>query len=174
MKRVLATVSVLAIAALLRFWNLANPDVLVFDEVYYVRDAYSQLVNGFATEWPDNEKTFNSQIAKTMLADPAYVAHPPLVKWMIAIGMILFGVDSGWGWRFATAFAGMLTVAVTMLLAWKMTRVFWVAQVSAILLAVEGIHVTLSRVSLLDGHLALLVAVGALCVWQDHEWVRRR
>lgn len=174
MRRSVTTFAVLAFAALLRFWNLAYPDVLVFDELYYVRDAYSQLVQGYPTAWPDDSPEFNAAVAESMRTDPAYVAHPPLGKWLISVGILLFGVETGWGWRFAAALAGLLTVAVTMRLAWRLTGNAWVAHASGVLLAVEGLHVTLSRVSLLDGFLALLVVTGALLLWRDDEWARRR
>lgn len=165
---------VLAFAAVLRFWQLTNPTTLVFDELYYVRDAYSQLVHGYVTKWPDDEVTFGAAAAENVLSDPSYIAHPPLGKWLISLGIMLFGVEGGLGWRFATAVAGVLTVALTMLLAWLMTKRAWVMVVAGVLLSVEGLHVTLSRVSLLDGYLTLFIVVGALCVWMDHEWARKR
>ena len=42
------------LAGLLRFWDLGRPHKLVFDETYYVKDAYSLLVNGFEANWGDN------------------------------------------------------------------------------------------------------------------------
>src|SRR5690554_5255349 len=122
MRRTLTTLGVLGVAALLRFWNLGYPDVLVFDELYYVRDAYSQLLNGYPTEWQSDENTFDGQ---GMLNEASYVAHPPLGKWLISLSMLVFGVESGWAWRAATALIGTATVALTMLLAWRMTKTFW-------------------------------------------------
>jgi dolichyl-phosphate-mannose--protein O-mannosyl transferase len=37
----LAYTFVVSLAAGLRFWNLGNPHKLVFDETYYVKDAYT-------------------------------------------------------------------------------------------------------------------------------------
>ena len=41
--RWIAPGAILALAALLRLWALGRPDSLVFDELYYVRDAVTQL-----------------------------------------------------------------------------------------------------------------------------------
>lgn len=169
----LIPIGVLALAALLRFWALARPDELVFDELYYVRDALTQWTYGYPTEWPDDDHALGADRTGIFSDDASYVAHPPLGKWLIGLGMLVFGADNGWGWRSATALAGVLTVAVTMSLAWRLTRRAWVANVAGLLLAVDGVHVTLSRVSILDGYLTLFITLGALAVWLDHEWSRR-
>ncbi|MFN3925081.1 MAG: phospholipid carrier-dependent glycosyltransferase, partial [Pseudarthrobacter sp.] len=38
---------------ILRFVRLEAPPKLVFDETYYVKDAYSYLVSGYERGWPD-------------------------------------------------------------------------------------------------------------------------
>ena len=47
-------------------------------------------------------------------------------------------------------------------------RSMWVACFAGLLLALDGVHIVLSRVSLLDGFLTMFVALGALCV--VHDW----
>ncbi len=165
--RWLAPAAVLALAAVLRFWALSRPDSLVFDELYYVRDAVSQLANGFPTTWPDDDPAFGGERSRLFSDQASTIAHPPLGKWLIGLGILMFGADSGWGWRSAVAFFGVATVAVTMLLGWQMTRSLWVASAAGLLLAVDGVHVVLTRVALLDGFLAFFVALGALFVWLD-------
>ena len=39
---------------LLRFWDLGRPHQLVFDETYYVKDAYSLLVHGYEATWGED------------------------------------------------------------------------------------------------------------------------
>ena len=167
--RWLGPVLVLGIAAALRFWALARPDVLVFDELYYVRDAISQLAHGFPTVWPDDDPGMAGGRATAFSDTASNAVHPPLGKWIIGLGILAFGPESGWGWRGAVALAGVATVAVTMRLAWRLGRSLVVACLAGLLLAVDGVHVVLTRVGLLDGVLTLAVALGALCAWRDHE-----
>ncbi|MBK0420403.1 phospholipid carrier-dependent glycosyltransferase [Leucobacter sp. CSA1] len=159
----------LAIAAGLRFWALSRPDVLVFDELYYVRDAVSQLAHGYPTVWPDDDPAFDGARSRAFGDAASNAVHPPLGKWAIGLGILVFGADSGWGWRSAVALAGVATVAVTMRLGWLLSRSLVIACLAGLMLAVDGVHVTLSRVGLLDGLLTLFVAIGALLVWRDHE-----
>ena len=162
--------AVLALAALTRLWALDRPHELVFDELYYVRDAITQLAHGFPTTWPDDDVLMRAPYS----SDASFAVHPPLGKWVIAVGVLLFGDGSGWGWRFGIALAGVATVAVTMRLAWRISRSVGVAVIAGLLLAVDGVHVVLSRVALLDGALTLCIVVGALWMWRDHETITAR
>ncbi|MEB4615515.1 hypothetical protein OOT08_12790, partial [Leucobacter sp. M11] len=85
---------VLALAAAVRLWRLDHPNTLVFDELYYVRDAASQLVHGFPTTWPDDlgAALGAAQLAE-MSGDASNAVHPPLGKWLIGLGMLAFGSD---------------------------------------------------------------------------------
>lgn len=170
--RPIAVVAILAFAALLRLWALGRPDSLVFDELYYVRDAVSQLAHGVPTTWPDNDPAFGGERAFAFTDVASSVAHPPLGKWLIGLGLLLLGPDTGWGWRLSVALAGVATVGVTMRLGFLLSRTMWVACLAGLLLAVDGVHVVLSRVSLLDGLLTLFVALGALFVL--HDWLHTR
>jgi dolichyl-phosphate-mannose--protein O-mannosyl transferase len=109
-----APVLVLGIAAVLRFWALSRPDTLVFDELYYVRDAISQLAHGFPTVWPDDDPDLSGARATGFTGAASNAVHPPLGKWLIGLGVLLFGPETGWGWRSAVAAAGVATVAVVM------------------------------------------------------------
>ncbi|UOQ56484.1 phospholipid carrier-dependent glycosyltransferase [Leucobacter allii] len=167
--RWIAPALVLGIAAALRFWALGRPGTLVFDELFYVRDAISQLAHGFPTVWPDDDPSMAGERATAYTDAPANAVHPPLGKWIIGLGVLAFGPGNGWGWRSAGALAGVLAAAVTMRLAWRMSRSLVVACIAGLLLAIDGVHVVLSRVGLLDGPLTLLVVLGALCFWRDIE-----
>lgn len=166
------TAAILALAALLRLWALGRPDSLVFDELYYVRDAISQLTHGYPTDWPDDDPAFDGERAAAFTDTATTIAHPPLGKWLIGLGILLFGADSGWGWRISVALAGIATAGITMGLAQVLTRNHWVAWIAGFLLAIDGVHIVMSRVSLLDGLLTCLVALGALCVALD--WQRSK
>jgi dolichyl-phosphate-mannose-protein mannosyltransferase len=168
-----APVVILAFAGVLRFWALGRPDSLVFDELYYVRDAISQLAHGFPTTWPNDDPSFTGDNSQSFNAAPNSIAHPPLGKWLIGVGVLLFGSDTGWGWRFAVAAAGVATVGMTMRLSHVLTRSMWVACLAGLLLAIDGVHVVLSRVALLDGLLTLFVVLGALCIAHDWRYMQR-
>lgn len=163
----LGVLAVLCLAAFTRLWALGRPDVLVFDELYYVRDAITQLAHGFPTVWPDDDPHM-----LTRYTDAAsFAVHPPLGKWIIGIGLLAFGDGNGWGWRSGVAVCGVLTVAVTMRLGWRITGSIWVALLAGFILAIDGVHIVLSRVALLDGILTLFIVLGALFMWRDHETV---
>lgn len=166
--------AILALAALLRFWALGRPDSLVFDELYYVRDAVSQLAHGYPTTWPDDDPAFGGERARAFSDHASTIAHPPLGKWLIGLGVLLLGPDTGWGWRFSVALAGVATVGATMRLGYVLSRSRWVAWLAGLVLAIDGVHVVLSRVSLLDGFLTCFVVLGALCVAEDWRQTARR
>ncbi|WP_354178661.1 phospholipid carrier-dependent glycosyltransferase [Arthrobacter sp. UYP6] len=163
------------IGAVLRFVRLGEPQSLVFDETYYVKDAYSYLISGYERKWPENANdSFNAGIPGVLLTDPEYVVHPPVGKWMIAAGMGLFGADNSFGWRFSAALTGTLTVLLVGLIAVRLFRSPLLGGIAGLLLAVDGHHLVLSRASLLDVFLAFWVvaAFGALLL--DRDDGRRR
>ena len=82
-----------ALGLILRLWNLASPKGKIFDEVYYATNAQSLLQNGVEID------------SKSGLAQ--FIVHPPTGKWLIAIGIKLFGYNE-FGWRFAAALIGSL------------------------------------------------------------------
>ncbi|WP_432245817.1 dolichyl-phosphate-mannose--protein mannosyltransferase [Arthrobacter sp. G.S.26] len=163
------------VAGALRFVRLGEPHKLVFDETYYVKDAYSYLVSGYERSWPDKANdSFNAGNPAILLDTPEYVVHPPVGKWMIAAGMWLFGPENPFGWRFAAALTGTLSVLLISLVALKLFRSLPLAGAAGLLLAVDGHHLVMSRTSLLDIFLMfwVLAAFGALLM--DRDDGRRR
>ncbi len=163
------------IGGVLRFVRLDTPRSLVFDETYYVKDAYSYLVSGYERSWPDKANdSFNAGNPAILLDAPEYVVHPPVGKWMIAAGMWLFGSDNPFGWRFAAALTGTASVLLLTLIALKLFHSLPLAAAAGLLLAVDGHHLVMSRTSLLDIFLMfwVLAAFGALLL--DREDGRRR
>lgn len=141
----------------------------MFDELYYVRDAVSQLAHGYPTVWPDSNPEFGGERAQAFLTQASSIAHPPLGKWLIGLGLLCFGPDTGWGWRSAVALAGVITVALTMRLGWLLTRSRWVAYLAGMLLALDGVHIVLTRVALLDGFLTMFIVLGTIFVVRDWQ-----
>ena len=154
----LAPVLVTALAGILRFWNLGHPHSLVFDETYYVKDAWSQWNLGYAATWPDGaDVRFAAGETDIFTTDPSFVVHPPLGKYLIGAGMWLFGPDNSFGWRFATALFGTALVLLLFFVARSLTRSTVFATVASGLLAIDGLGIVMSRVALLDTFLAFFV-----------------
>ncbi len=134
------TLAITFVAFVLRIFNLGIPKGLVFDEVYYVDGARDYLKYG--VELTDG--------------NPEFVVHPPVGKWLIAIGIRLFG-DNEFGWRIAVAVAGTLTVYLTARIAQRIFQDQKWATLAAILMALDGLNLVMSRTALLDIFLTLFV-----------------
>jgi dolichyl-phosphate-mannose-protein mannosyltransferase len=158
----LATGVIVLIAGILRIVNLNRPKGIIFDEVYYPTDAWDMLQHG--VEW--DEKTNG----------PAYVVHPPLGKWMIAVGEQTFGYNE-WGWRISGAVIGTLSVLIMVRIARRMFHSTVLGCAAGLLMALDGFHLVLSRIALLDIFLMffVLAAFGALVMDRDARrarWLR--
>ena len=154
------------VGGVLRFWTLDRPHALVFDETYYVKQAYSMLRFGVemrvldSLKKPDEAFTGgNPDVFSTVDGD--FVVHPPVGKWVIAVGQGLFGADSGWGWRFSVALLGTLSILIVGRVARRLFGSTALGCVAAFLLAFEGSHFVMSRTSILD----LVVMFFALCAF---------
>ncbi|GAA1520416.1 dolichyl-phosphate-mannose--protein O-mannosyl transferase [Agromyces terreus] len=163
------------IAAVLRFWNLGHPQAIVFDETYYVKDAWTLLHHGYESSWPEGaDEGFADGDTDTYLDDPSYVVHPPLGKWMIALGMAAFGADNAFWWRATTALAGTAGVFVIMMLARRLWPSTIVAVIAGLLFAVDGNAIVMSRVALLDNWVMIFALLGVWFVVLDRAWARER
>ena len=137
---------------MLRFWNLGIPDSLVFDEVYYVDGARDYLAGG--VEVTDGAAEF--------------VVHPPLGKWLIALGIALFG-DTSTGWRIASAVIGTLSIGLIYLVAKRLFNSDYLALVAAGLMTIDGLHLVMSRTALLDIFLMFfLLAAFLALLYEKH------
>ena len=166
--------AVLALAALLRFVNLGYPKSLVFDETYYVKDALTLAREGSERTWTESaDQIFQTGGPMSYLAEPAFVVHPPLGKWLISIGMGLFGSDSSFGWRFSIALFGVMTVGLLMLVAYRLFLSVKAAIAAGFLLAIDGLSIVMSRTALLDGFLTFFVLLAFLFLILDQEVSRK-
>jgi len=175
------------IAALLRLIGLNHPKTLMFDEIYYVKDAYSLWHLGYEATWNDKavsigstDPTVTTDTAFAMgdfsrLTDTAsYVVHPQLGKWLIGAGMEIFGPESPFGWRFMPAVAGILTVMLLARLTMRLTRSPLLAGLAGLLLAIDGVALTESRIGLLDVFIGFFATLSLYCLVRDREWSRAR
>jgi len=170
----LSLLAITAVAALLRFWHLGRPHSFVFDETYYAKDAWSLLNHGVERDYVEGADASilkgNTDLWK---ATGSFIVHPPLGKWMIALGEAVFGMDPV-GWRVVTALCGTVLVVVMARLVRRLTRANLLALLAALLMAVDGLAIVESRTALLDSLLAfwLVLAVTALLVDRDRTRAR--
>lgn len=178
----LVTVGLALLALVIRLPYLDFPKKLVFDEVYYAKDAWTLSRFGYERDWQKKANDVlnaggydaaSSGQADAMLQGPAFVVHPPLGKHLIAIGEQIFGLNS-LGWRFMALIFGCLLVAATVRLARRLTRSTLIAGVAGFLLCVDGLHFVMSRIALLDIFQAFFIVAGVACMMADRDWFRDR
>jgi dolichyl-phosphate-mannose-protein mannosyltransferase len=150
---------VAALAGIVRFTNLAHPKGMIFDEVYYRKDAWSILHHGYELNAEGN--------------GPGFVAHPPLGKWCIAVGQWLFG-NTEFGWRFSAALVGTLAVLLLVRIGRRLFRSTLLGCIAGVLLALDGLAVVQSRVALLDVFLMFFVLAAFGCLLLDRDARRRQ
>lgn len=171
----ISTLAITLLAAALRFANLGSPRALIFDETYYVKDAYTLGRTGAERKWPeDPNPQFEAGQVDIFLSDPSFVVHPPFGKWLIWLGMALFGPENSFGWRFSTALLGTLMIPLIILAAKLLlgSRV-WAAAIG-VALAIEGQAIVLSRTAILDVLLAFFVLLGfVFLLLDDRRWRRK-
>jgi dolichyl-phosphate-mannose--protein O-mannosyl transferase len=138
----------------LRIINLGIPKGFVFDEVYYVDGARDLLKYGVEING----------------ANPEFIVHPPVGKWLIATGIKLFG-DNEFGWRFASAVFGTLLILLFARLVHVLFYSPLLTALGAALMALDGLLLVHSRTALLDMFLTFFTVVGVL-LWHRnrHIW----
>ena len=125
---------------LLRLKDLASIKGFIFDEIYYVDGARDLLKYGV-------EVTGDS---------PEFIVHPPLGKWMIALGIKTFG-DNPLGWRIATAVVGTAMILLVALIAQRLFYSPILTALASALMALDGMALVQSRTALLDNFLAFFL-----------------
>ncbi|SDS37270.1 dolichyl-phosphate-mannose--protein mannosyltransferase [Agrococcus carbonis] len=165
-----APVAILALAAVARLTALGHPHLLVFDETYYVKEAWSVWQLGYEGEWGEGaDERFEAGDPGALTAEPDYVVHPPLGKWIIGMAMAVFGMaDPSW-WRLPSALAGIALVGLTYAIARGLTRSVAFASLAGLWMAIDGLAIVMSRTALLDGILAVFVLAGAGALLLDRR-----
>ncbi|SDZ27725.1 Dolichyl-phosphate-mannose-protein mannosyltransferase [Herbiconiux ginsengi] len=168
-------IAVTLLAAVLRLVNLAHPHAIVFDETFYVKDAWTTWNLGYEASWPANpDQQFAAGDTNIFRTDPSFAVHPPLGKWIIALGLAVFGADSSFGWRISVAVCGILLVLLTTLIATKLFKSTLLGTIAGFLLAIDGHAIVMSRVGILDGIVALFCLLGFGAVLMDRHWHESR
>jgi dolichyl-phosphate-mannose-protein mannosyltransferase len=167
---------VVVIAAILRFVHLGLPNSLVFDEVYYANEGQQLLDHG--VEW----RTETDAAGNVTASFADYVVHPPLGKWIIAVGIKLFdngwarahGFDQAFGWRFGGAVCGVIAVLLITRIARRMFRSTALGATAGLLMALDGFQLVLSRTAILDIFVLFFTLAAFGCLILDRDSRRRR
>ena len=149
-----ATYLIALIAFAMRLFHLGQPKGFIFDELYYVNGAQDYLKYGVEVDG----------------LKPEFIVHPPVGKWVIALGIKLFG-DHEFGWRIASAFFGSLLILLVGLIAKELFKSNLWAAVASGLIALDGLALVHSRTALLDLFLTFFIAL-ALWAWlKNWHWL---
>lgn len=149
----IAPILIALVSFFLRIFHLGDIKTFIFDEVYYVDGARDLLKFGV-------EVTGNN---------PEFVVHPPIGKWLIALGIQIFG-DSAFGWRFTTAVAGSVMILLIALIAHRLFRNPLLTGLASALMAVDGLALVHSRTALLDNFLALFILTATYFFIRRQYW----
>ena len=176
-------IAVTLLAAVLRLVRLGDPRSLVFDETFYVKDAWTLLNLGYEASWPDKaDKAFIAGNVNIFTTNGSYVAHPPLGKWMIALGLRVFGAQDTIGWRISTAIVGILAVFLLVIIARALFNSTLLATIAGGLFAIDGHAIVMSRTALLDNFVMIFTLLGFGAIMLDRAksagrlslWLARR
>jgi 4-amino-4-deoxy-L-arabinose transferase-like glycosyltransferase len=150
--------AITAIAAFSRVFRLSSPDRLVFDETYYAKESCFYLeASKQLCEWPKS---------------PPAEVHPPLAKWLMGVGIKIFGFEA-FGWRIVSVLAGVISVVLLYLLARKLLGSTLAAGTAAGILALDPLHFVHSRTALLDIYPMLFGVAAFLFLAYDRDRMMR-
>lgn len=116
-----------------RAYNLSFPNKQVFDEVYFPVFANNYLHHVYV-----------------------YDVHPPLGKFLIAIGIAIFG-NVTFGWRIIPLIFGLSTIPLMGYLWYRISKDKIGAWLMAFFIAIDGIFIVYSRTGLMDGILFFFI-----------------
>jgi dolichyl-phosphate-mannose--protein O-mannosyl transferase len=146
---------IITFALTLRLWRLNLPKGYIFDEIYYAKNANSLIRNGVE---------LNSQ------GQAEFIVHPPLGKWLIGIGIKLFGNDE-FGWRISAAVIGTVCVLLIYLITNQLFNSLFLSNVAAALMALDGLSLVMSRVALLDIFLMFFILLSFYFLLKKYIWL---
>ena len=149
----IAPILIALLSFILRVTDLGRVKGFIFDELYYVDGARDLLKYGVEVSG----------------SKPEFIVHPPLGKWLIGVGIQVFG-DSGFGWRFTTALVGSLTILLVALIAHRLFRSAPLAGLASGLMAIDGLALVHSRTALLDNFLTFFILLASYLFLTKRYW----
>ena len=164
---------VVALAALLRLFSLQYPGNLVFDETYYVKDAWTLTNLGYESSWKTGaDDAWAAGSPNGFNTAASFVVHPPLGKLIIGLGLHLFGPEHPVAWRIMNALFGIAAVWLIMRVALRLLGSRSWALLAGLFFAIDGTAIVMSRVALLDGFLMFFVLLAFYFLLLDREHAR--
>jgi dolichyl-phosphate-mannose--protein O-mannosyl transferase len=155
LRRISPISAILTFALSFRLWRLDTPKGYIFDEIYYAKNAYSLISSGVELDQQGGSE---------------FVVHPPFGKWLIGIGIKLFG-NNEFGWRSSSALFGSASVLLIYLIAKRLFKSEFLALSAALLMAVDGLSLVMSRVALLDIFLMFFILLTFYFLLKENYWL---
>jgi len=155
LRRISPISAILTFALSFRLWRLDSPKGYIFDEIYYAKNAFSLISSGVELDQEGGSE---------------FVVHPPLGKWLIGIGIKLFG-NNEFGWRSSSALFGSASVLLIYLIAKRLFKSEFLALSAALLMAVDGLSLVMSRVALLDIFLMFFILLTFYFLLKENYWL---
>ena len=146
---------ILGFALTLRLWRLNQPKGYIFDEIYYAKNAASLINDGVE---------LNAQ------GDAEFVVHPPLGKWLIGLGIKAFG-NNEFGWRISAALIGSASVLLIFMITKSLFNSLFLSNSAAALMSLDGLHLVMSRVALLDIFLMFFILLAFYLILLNNLWL---
>ena len=140
----LAVALVLLISTALRLWQLSTPAEMMFDEIYYAKDAKAIV---------DGRVGVDGQY-RWAAGDEVSWPHPEMGKFAIATGILLFG-DRSFGWRLPAVIAGIGLLACVYPLGRRLGLSPPWALLALLFAAADPLGIAQSRIATLDIFLAV-------------------
>jgi len=151
----LSMTGVFLLSLALRFWGLGRFNTLVFDEVYYAKFGHDYLTR-----------------------IPFFDGHPPVGKYMVAIGMLIGryfsfggnevngltgGLYSPISYRWVTALFGSFFPLIIAGIAYQISQRRSFAFLAALFTAVDGLFLVETRYALINIYIVIFGLLGQLC-----------
>ena len=149
----LAVALILLISTALRLWQLSTPAEMMFDEIYYAKDAKAIVDGRVGTEGQ----------YRWAAGDEVSWPHPEMGKFAIAAGILLFG-DRSFGWRIPAVIAGIALLACVYPLGRRLGLSPPWALLALLFAAADPLGIAQSRIATLDIFIAVWTVVCILCV----------
>jgi dolichyl-phosphate-mannose--protein O-mannosyl transferase len=154
----LAVALILLISTALRLWQLGTPAEMMFDEIYYAKDAKAIVDGRIGTEGQ----------YRWAAGDEVSWPHPEMGKFAISAGILLFG-DRSFGWRLPAVIAGVGILICVYPLGRRLGLAPPWALLALLLAAADPLGIAQSRIATLDVFIAFWTV---LCVLLTLRYVQ--
>ena len=140
----LAVALILLVSTALRLWQIGTPAEMMFDEIYYAKDAKAIVDGRVGTDGQ----------YRWAAGDEVSWPHPEMGKFAIATGILVFG-DRSFGWRLPAAIAGIGILACVYPLGRRLGLAPPWALLALLFAAADPLGTAQSRIATLDVFIAV-------------------